>query len=331
FALGDPLGQGRRWLGHSPALGLLVSLWESRQLGRAADLAARWLDLTLAAGLQDREGAVLRPTDDLRAHGPEPVALLEQNASFLEVLAAAIAALQHADLPARAADLAAFMRSRLWHPAGGFVHAWGCLGAPDGSEGGQPSGRVLDSRRFVGANAIAVRAWIQAQAVIAARTVGDVVSRTLESVLTPAFSAGSGVMACMDEQTSVRLLAPQLQAADGYLAVFNATGQTVYLDLAHEVVLAALRDFADPATRLLRDRVPMAHDETARLAEPMTSAVDNALAVRLLVRIGVSRTQPELLDHARGLLQACRAILPAEPQDWAHHLAAWHELTSADS
>lgn len=331
--LRDAFGRGRRWIGHAPALGFLLSLWERRQLGRAADLAARWLDLTLAAGLQDGEGAVLRPAADLRAHGPEPVALLEQNAAFLEVLASAAVVLQRADFQTRAADLATFMRTRLGHPAGGFVHAWGRVRdiTPDDERDGPPPGRVLDARRFVGTNALSVRAWIQAQSVLPATTVSEVVSRTLETVLTPAFSSGSGVVACLDEQESVRLLAPQLQAADGYLAVFDATGQPVYLDAAHEVLLAALRDFRDPESELLRDRVSSSTDETARLAEPMTSTVENTLAVRLLTRIGVSRTQPELLDHARALLERSRVILAEAPPDWAHHLAAWQELMTADS
>lgn len=333
-ALADPFGTGQCWVGHAPAVDALLTLFERRHLARAGRLAGQWLDIAMVAGLQHASGAMLRPGEDMSLNGPEPVALLEQNAWFLAVLARAGRVLDRGDFNARAEALNRFLVETLRHRAGGFVHAWAPASSTWGDEhagrhGG--NGRVLDARRFVTGNALAITACIGALEFPGSLDGAAVISDALDAVLSTAFTPGGGVAHSVDEPQPRRFLTDQLHAASASLAAFGGSHQAVYLDLAEELLLGAFRDFSNSTHGLLQDKEVGAKDGIGRLQVPLVSLAQNAAAIRLLVQLGAHRAQTANLERARAMLDRCWGLVAPDDPELAHFVLAAQDVVELDA
>jgi uncharacterized protein YyaL (SSP411 family) len=308
------------WIEHAPALRALLILARRRHADNTVRVQAEaWLERLAERSVDPSSGAVWRSA----GAGRDGVVLLETQAALFETLVEAVATLDSAGPRALMAGVGAFLRRRLRHPSGGFVHA---LRWPDAAEPARLAANV-DLRRFVDANASAARALLRGAQVAGDAVLAEEGVLVLERVAVPAFARGEGLSHVLEPEPVVRgLLADQVATAWACLDAFDASGMRVYLDFAEELMRVVLQTHWDPDAGAFRDRAGPLVTGAADL--PLYPLATNGLASRVLAGLARRTEAPDLAGRARDVVGAIAPLLDTAGPDGAAVVLAAFDLLS---
>jgi uncharacterized protein YyaL (SSP411 family) len=215
---------------------------------------------------------------------------LDDNAALLHVYVEAALRLGDAEWLEQAAAIVRWVKGGLADEArGGFFNA--------------VSATAIDKTMYVDKNAMMTGAFIRAAALFDDIWLRDFALKSLEAVIVPSYTPGSGVahVASANGDHVVRgLLTDQIHVASALIWAHAATGQLPYSMLAAEVVQFAIRTMWDEDAAAFRDRV--AADD------PVVPFELNCHASCVLDRLGVLTGDGAYHERARAILRSLESV-----------------------
>jgi uncharacterized protein len=243
----------------------------------------------------------------------ERVKLLEENAALARVLAIATVLLGARRYRVRLGELIAFVERALADVVEGAFRPWAGGTAP-------PAWLLVD------ANARMAGAYLHAAEALDDPALAAFAVASLERTLPAAYGKGSGMAHLLDPRPRHRgMLADQVAVSAALLEAWAAAGDVAYLDLAEELMRAALRSLWDPEAGCLLDRVrtTAGAGDVGLLGLPLAPFGLNCEASSLLARIDRERPDPALTLAARSILAAFAPVWhQAGPAGGAYALAS---------
>jgi uncharacterized protein YyaL (SSP411 family) len=322
---------------HAAALNFALAYGSETQDTALIDLALQSLDRLAAGGLSAPDGAFYRGCAGRDWSAPDAAKLLETQAELIPVLLDAWIMTGDDAYRDRALAALAFIERTLHDgPRGGFFASQ----APDGSidrvlltdanartiTALLHAGRVLSDTSFTERAVQAIeriipvsyvrRAGLAHVIVPGADSAGvDLVSDDSagtdsarpDSSKPDSASPGS---ARNGDRAQVRgLLTDQAYASAALLDAGVAVGEPAYVELAEELMRSTVRKLWRPG-RGFADRLPSSAGagDVGLLAEPVYPFAANAVAARVLLRLGAGANRPDLLESAHAALRALGAV-----------------------
>ena len=232
------------------------------------------------------DGGFYRYADAADWSAPGTGKTLEDNAALLHVYVEAALQLHDVEWLEQAAAIVRWVRGSMADEAhGGFFNA--------------ASSRAHDKTMYVDKNAMMAGAFIRAAALFDDIWLRDFALKSLEAVIVPAYTPGSGVAhltAAGGGHAARGLLTDQIHAASALIWAHAATGRLPYSMLAAEVLQFAIRTMWDEAAGCFRDRVAA--------EDPVRPFELNCHAACVLDRAGVLTRDAAYQDRARTILQS---------------------------
>ena len=287
---------------------LLLALTRCRSEDRSlCEMATRTLDAVGWGPLfDDVHGGVFRYAERRDWTQPHMEKLLGVNAGALHLFLEAWDVMGDPRYRDRATDVLHYVGETLAdHQHGGFFNSqqaddlYYAAEAADRAELRAPS---VDRVLYTGANAQMARAYLRAAEMLGDSSLLDFAILTLERVIGETYERGQGIGHRVDGPQPVRgLLADQVAASELLLAAHRATDRDVYLDLAQELMLYAMRALRDSRSGAFVDRA-VATDDVGLLRHPMSPFALNCRAAHVMVRLGHAAGRSDFREQARAVL-----------------------------
>jgi uncharacterized protein YyaL (SSP411 family) len=173
----------------------------------------------------------------------------------------------------------------------------------------------VDRTRYTDVTARLVRAYVRAGDVLGEARWTETAVAMIEQLVPAVYSPGAGVGHWLDETGAVRgrgLLTDQVHLSSALVDVAIATGVTVYVELAEELMRSCLRRFHLAPGAGLRDRVPSraGGGDIGLLAEPVVPFALNCEAASVLSRLASDAGRGDLAVKAREVLASQTPVYP---------------------
>jgi uncharacterized protein YyaL (SSP411 family) len=292
---------------------LAFALWQGARTedARLLDVAFVTLDRMATGALSAADGAFHRGCARRDWSEPDEARLLETQAELIPVYLDAWTLTGVPNFRARAESALDFVDRTLRDPhRGGYFASQ----APDGS---------IDRVLLTDANAKMIGALLRAGRVFEETTFLERAAQAIERLVPVAYQRQAGVAhvvtpasdsdatgkasaadAAGDAAQVRGLLADQVHASAALLETGLAVGESVYVDLAEELMRGALRKLWRPEFGLAdRIRSTAGAGNVGLLADPVYPFVTNAAAARVLIRLGRDAERSDLLESAHATLK----------------------------
>jgi uncharacterized protein YyaL (SSP411 family) len=292
---------------------LAFALWQGARTedARLLDVAFVTLDRMATGGLSAPDGAFHRGCARRDWSEPDEARLLETQAELIPVYLDAWTLTGVPNFRARAESALDFVDRTLRDPRRGGYFA---SQAPDGS---------IDRVLLTDANAKMIGALLRAGRAFEETTFLERAAQAIERLVPVAYQRQAGVAHVVtpapdsdaSEQASAAdaagdgaqvrgLLADQVHASAALLETGLAVGESVYVDLAEELMRGALRKLWRPEFGLAdRIRSTAGAGNVGLLADPVYPFATNAAAARVLIRLGRDAERSDLLESAHATLK----------------------------
>ncbi len=276
--------------GANPEVGRQSAL-EDRDLEDTSlvELGVRTLDRYGWSAMSDASGAFNRACATRDWQQPDTACLLEVQAEMIRLFLDAAVALDEPAYADRARAGLGYVRRTLEdRERGGFL-AHGCG----------------DRALFTDANARMIRTAFRAAEVLGDSDWAETAVRTIERLVPAVYAPGAGVAHYLEGVPRIRgLLGDQVHVAAALIDASEATGSTVYLELAEELARSFLRKYTDARTGGLLDRLPTTAGAggIGLLAEPYAPFGLNCEAARVLARLARATGHADLASRAAAVL-----------------------------
>lgn len=265
----------------------------------------------------DAAGGVFRCAARRDWSEPSPEKLLEVNAAALGILLAGAVALDDPGYRERATDIVRYVRSTLADVESCVFFA------------GEHS--AVDRAVYTSGNAEMVGAFLRAGAVLEDDSLLKFAVSVLDHVTGEAYGRGSGLRRRIDGGESVRgLLVDHVVLAEALLDAAEVTDRDVYVDLAQEAMLFALRRLWNASAGTFGDRL-VATDDVGLLRQPLTPFRLNCRAAGVLARLALLTGKDELAARARQVLAALERSARSRGLEAASYVLACRALERGDS
>lgn len=297
---------------HADALALAIAELRARPDRRLERVVVLTLDAVGSGGLYDDvEGGFFRYCTTRDWMRPHTEKMLETNAALLRVYLEAWSAFGHASHRERAVGVLRYVHATLADRAeGGFFASQQAddryYGLHSREERRGVPAPSVDRSLYADLNGQMAAAYLLASARFDDSSLAEFAIRSLERVLEAAYERGRGVAHFVDAGSRLEgLLADQVYVSAALLEAFEAARRDVYLDLAQELILFALRHLWDERGGGFFDRVSGHHGtDVGLLREPLKPLVANCEAARVLARLAVATGRADLHDRAVTTLAA---------------------------
>jgi len=160
----------------------------------------------------------------------------------------------------------------------------------------------IDRVRYSGPNGEMAQAYVRAAELLGDSSLLEFAAATLERIVGETYDRGHGLAHWLDDIDGVRgLLADQVPVSEALLDLFHATDRAVYLDLAQELMLYAMRTLLDDHSGRFVDPVVHAAD-VGLLRQPIAPFDLNCRAAHVLARLSRQTDRTDFAERARGAL-----------------------------
>jgi uncharacterized protein YyaL (SSP411 family) len=179
----------------------------------------------------------------------------------------------------------------------------------------------LDPAVYAGANSEMVRACVRGAELLGDPSLLECAVTTLERVVETC-QRGQGVAHQVDDPNAVRgLLADQVAVSEALYDVYRATDLDVYLDLAQECMLFAMRTLWSVSAGAFVDRV-VTDDDVGLLRHTITPFALNCRAAHVLARLSRDGGRADFRERARAALASQTKVARTHSVDAASYLLA---------
>ena len=287
-------------------LHLALALARARGDQRWVQVVERTLDAMADGGLHDRaSGGYFRYATTRDWQVPHREKLLETNASLLGAFVDAAVTLGRPGDRDRVAELAAFIRTSMRAPAGGFA------------------GSDAEPIAYLDSNATALSALLGAAAVMEDAEIARDALSSFERVLLACYRPGAGVAHYVEGEPRVRgLLVDQVAAMSALLDAFDLTEDEPYRMMAEELAHYVIRTMGSDGAFVDRAEAP---DDLGLLKEAQRPFVANCDAARVLRRLERVAGEPDFGRRANAALGAAATVAADHGPMAAHYLLAMIE------
>lgn len=187
----------------------------------------------------------------------------------------------------------------------------------------------VDRSFYADANAQMAVAYVKASRLLDDSSLVAFAVKSIERVALTSYERGAGIAHQPDAERSVRgLLADHVYVASALVDIYEAVEETVYLDIAQELMYYALRTMWDSTTGGFLDRIPGGPGELGLLRERVRPLVANCEAARTLARLGRLTGRDDLRGRAGETLAAQRRVCRASGLQGAAYALALREIRS---
>jgi len=302
---------GEPKLVHADALRVAVARWRDTGDPRLRQVATATLDAMAGGPLWDVvSGGFSRYADGRDWSRPHREKLLVTQAGLLRAYLDAWQAFGRSRDRAQAIEIVTFVHATLADRADGGFYA---SQQPDRAAGVAPVAGAqrpaVDRSLYADGNGLMAAAYAHAADLLDDTSLLAFAAQSIDRVVVAAYERGRGVAHEADVGAAVRgLLADQVYVAAALLDIHDATGQAVYLDMAQELMLFALRCMWDPREGGFVDRAPGGAGEVGLLREPLKPFAANCEAARTLARTARAAGRTDLAERASETLASQRAV-----------------------
>ena len=184
---------------------------------------------------------------------------------------------------------------------------------------------IVDRAVYSAANSEMIRSFVRGAELLNDSSLLDHAVTTLERVM-KTYQRGEGIGHRVDDLNGVRgLLADQVAVGEALYDVYLATHREVYLDLAQELMLFAIRALWNKRVSAFVDRV-VAADDVGLLRQTITPFSVNCRAAGLLARLGRATDHADFEARARMVLASQTKVARNHSIEAAVYALACHEV-----
>ena len=188
----------------------------------------------------------------------------------------------------------------------------------------------VDRAVYAGANSEMVRACVRGAELLGDSSLLECAVTTLERVV-ETYQRGQGVAHQVGDPNAVRgLLADQVGVSEALYNVYRATDRDVYLDLAQELMLFAMRALWNASAGAFVDRV-VAEDDVGLLRHTITPFALNCRAAHVLARLSRDGDRADFRERARTALASQTSVARDHSVEAASYVLALDDVCFADS
>ena len=188
----------------------------------------------------------------------------------------------------------------------------------------------VDPAVYAGANSEMARACVRGAELLGDSSLLECAVTTLERVV-ETYQRGQGMAHQVGDPNTVRgLLADQVAVGEALYDAYRATDRDVYLDLAQELMLFAMRALWNPRAGAFVDRV-VAEDDVGLLRQTITPFALNCRAAHLLARLSRDGERADFGERARAALASQTKVARTHSIDAASYVLALDDACFADS
>ena len=188
----------------------------------------------------------------------------------------------------------------------------------------------VDRAVYTGANSEMARACVRGAELLGDSSLLECAVTTLERVF-ETYQRGQGVAHQVGDPNAVRgLLADQVPVGEALYDVYRATDRDVYLDLAQELMLFAMRALWNARAGAFIDRV-VAADDVGLLRQTITPFALNCRAAHLLARLSRDGERADFRERARAVLASQSKVARAHSVNAASYVLALDDACFAES
>ncbi len=261
--------------------------------------------------------------------------LLTVNAGALQVLVEGWVALGDARYRDRALDVLRYVRETLIDSsAPGFFasqRADDVYYAADATDRHRLQSPPVDQTVYTGPNAGMVRAFIHAAERLGDSSLLEFAVEVVERVAGEAYQRGDGVARRVSGDGGIRgLLVDQVSLSEALMDAHGATDREVYLDMAQELMMFAMRRLWDTRKGVFVDR-EVRSDDVGLLRYTITPFSLNCRAAGVLARIGRAADRPDFAERANLALASQTASARSHSVDAAAYAVAAREVCFSET
>lgn len=298
------------------------------------DVAIRTLDAIGGPLFDDVEGGVFRCAARRDWSQPQVEKLLSVNASALRLFLEGWSVFKAARYRQCATQLIRYVTRTLADDSnGGFFASqladdvyYAATEAERGMLGSPPVDRMV----YSGANAEIARAFVRGAELLDDSSLLECAVTALERV-GETYQRGGGIAHRADDPRGVRgLLVDQIAVSEALYDAYSATDRDVYLDLAQELMLFAMRELWSARASAFVDRV-VAEDDVGLLRQTITPFDLNCRAAHLLARLGRETDRSDFLERAGLALASQSASARRHSVDAASYVLALQDVWFSES
>ena len=184
----------------------------------------------------------------------------------------------------------------------------------------------VDRACFTAASADMARSLMRAADVLGDPSLLSCAVSVLDGTVAAAYRQGEGILRRVGGERSVRgLLVDHVSVSEALVDAYEATARDVYRDLAHELMLYAVRLLWNDNRGGFVDRV-VNDDDVGLLRYTLTPFTLNCRAAGVLARLGRATDQPDLTTRAQAVLAAQTPTAKGRSIDAASYVLALREL-----
>lgn len=277
----------------------------------------------------DVEGGVFRCAARRDWSEPQVEKLLSVNASALRLFLEGWAVFKDPAYRDRATEVVRYVTRTLADDAnGGFFAsqlADDVYHAATAAERRLLGSPPVDRMVYSSANAEIARAFIRGAELLEDSSLLECAVTALERV-GETYQRGGGIAHRADDPLGVRgLLIDQVAVAEALFDAYLATDRDVYLDLAQEIMLFAMRELWSEGASAFVDRI-VAEDDVGLLRQTMKPFDLNCRAAHLLARLGQEADRSDLRDRAGIALASQSAAARKHSVDAASYVLALQDV-----
>ena len=188
----------------------------------------------------------------------------------------------------------------------------------------------VDRAVYSGANGEMARAFVRGAELLEDSSLLECAVTALERV-GETYQRGQGVAHRVDDPNGVRgLLVDQVAVSEALYEAYRATDRDVYLDLAQELMLFAMRALWNARAGAFVDRVVAAED-VGLLRHTITPFALNCRAAHLLARLGRDTNRSDFQERARVALASQTTAARTHSVDAASYVLALQDVYLPES
>ena len=294
------------------------------------EIATKTLDAIGSSSLFDNiDGGVFRYTEQRDWSQPQVEKLLGVNAGAVRVFREGWSVFQNPRYRESAIQIIRYASNNLAEPSsGGFFSSQ--LGddvyyAATAAQRQRLEAPVIDRAVYVAANGEMARALVRGAELVNDSFLLEQAGATLDRVM-ETYHRGEGVGHRVDDSNGVRgLLVDQVAVGEALYDSYLATRHEVYLDLAQELMLFAMRTLWNKRVSAFVDRV-VAVDDVGLLRQTITPFSVNCRAASLLARLGRATDNSDFEARAQMVLASQAKVARNHSVDAAVYVLACQEV-----
>ena len=299
------------------------------------DVATQTLDAIGWGPLfDDAEGGVFRYAERRDWGQPHVEKLLSVNASAIQIFLDGWVVFNEPRYRERAVQVIQYATSTLVDRSNGGFFASQFADAV--YYGATPAERkmlespTVDRAIYAGASGEMVRACVRGAGLLGDSSLLECAILALERVV-ETYQRGHGVAHQVGDPNAVRgLLADQVAVSEALYDAYRATDRDVYLDLAQELMLFAMRALWNARAGAFVDRV-VAEDDVGLLRQTITPFALNCRAAHLLARLSRDGERADFCERARTALASQTKVARTHSIDAASYVLALDDACFADA